>query len=96
MKIPKKLKIGGIVYDVQKTKDLKNGSNYYSGEVDYMECVIRIHPANTQKMEADFCHEMVHGIFDYLGYTNHNEKKVDELAKALYMVFKDNPKMFES
>ena len=46
-------------------------------------------------MKADFVHEMVHGILDHLGYSDHDEKKVDEMAKALYMVFEDNPNMFE-
>lgn len=45
-------------------------------------------------MEADFWHELVHAILDHLGYRNHNEKKVDEMANALYMVIRDNPKMF--
>lgn len=46
-------------------------------------------------MEADFLHEMLHGIFDHLGYVNHDEKKIDELANALYMVIQDNPEVFE-
>lgn len=95
MKIPKKLKIGGVTYEVQETKNLTLGNANYSGEIDYTDCVIRICPCNPQKMKADFCHEMVHGILDHLGYTDHDEKKVDELAKALYMVFEDNPEMFE-
>ena len=95
MKIPKKLKIGGVTYTVEQTKNLTLGNANYSGEIDYIECVIRICPGNPQKMKADFVHEMVHGILDHLGYSDHDEKKVDEMAKALYMVFEDNPKMFE-
>lgn len=95
MKIPKKLKIGGVTYRVEQTKNLTLGSATYSGEIDWAECVIRICPGNPQKMKADFVHEMVHGILVRLGYTDHDEKKVDELGKALYMIFEDNPEMFE-
>lgn len=94
MNIPKKLKIGGITYTVEQTKNLTLGNANYSGEIDYIECVIRIVPSNPQKMKADFVHEMVHGILDHLGYSNHDEKKVDEMAKALYMIFEGNSEMF--
>ena len=95
MKIPKKIKIGGKIYKVEETDRLNLGSANYSGEIDYMALVIRIVPAAQQKMEADFLHEMLHGIFDHLGYSEHDEKKIDELAHALYMVIQDNPKIFE-
>jgi predicted metal-dependent peptidase len=47
-------------------------------------------------MEADFLHEVVHAILSHLGYCEHEEKKVDELANVLHMVIKDNPTIFES
>lgn len=84
-----------MTYTVEQTKNLTLGNANYSCEIDYIECVIRICPGNPQKMKADFVHEMVHGILDHLGYTDHDEKKVDEMAKALHTVFEDNPKMFE-
>jgi hypothetical protein len=92
--VPEKVKIGGITYAVEKTDKLALGKVNYSGETDFIDCVIRIVPTCQQKMEADFCHEMVHGILDHLGYSDHDEKKVDEFGKALYMIFKDNPQMF--
>jgi predicted metal-dependent peptidase len=45
-------------------------------------------------MEADFLHEIVHAVLEFMGYREHDEKKVDELAQALYMVIQDNPEMF--
>lgn len=45
---------------------------------------------------ADFVHEMLHAICNNLGYREHDEKKIDELAQALYAVFVDNPEMFAS
>ena len=94
MNMPKSVKIGGKVYRVEVTDKLTLGKANVSAEIDYMELVIRIHPSARGKMEADFWHEVVHGILDHLGYRRHNEKKVDELANALYMVISDNPKIF--
>lgn len=33
-------------------------------------------------------------MLDHLGYTEHDEKKVDELANVLHMVILDNPAVF--
>lgn len=95
MNIPKTLKIGGKIYDVEITDKLLSGSANYSAEICYNDLVIRICPQAQSKMEADFLHELVHGIFTHLGYSEHDEKKVDELANALYMVICDNPEMFK-
>lgn len=35
-----------------------------------------------------------HPMLDHLGYTEHDEKKVDELANVLHMVILDNPAVF--
>ena len=93
MTIPQKVKIGGKVYDVERTDNLYNGTGY-SAEIDYNELKIRIRPSAQAKMEADFIHEVMHGIHDFLGYTEHDEKKIDELANALHMVITDNPGVF--
>lgn len=96
MKIPKKLKIGAKVYDVEITNKLDLGNVNYSGEILYTDLIIRVCPSAQAKMEADFLHEMVHGMLDHLGYTEHDEKKVDELANVLHMIIQDNPEMFET
>ncbi len=95
MKIPDKIKIGGKIYSVEITDKLALGSVNYSGEILYNDLIIRVCPASKGKMEADFVHEMIHGIFSHLGYSEHDEKKIDEIANALYAVFVDNPDMFK-
>ncbi len=95
MKIPKQIKVGGKVYTVEQTNKLDMGNWHYSGEVDYVNLIIRICPNAKGKMEADFLHEMLHAIHDFLGYSKQDEKKIDELANALYMVIQDNPEIFE-
>ena len=96
MNIPKKLKIGGKVYTVEITDKLFLGNANVSAEIMYNDLVIRVSPQAQGKMEADFLHELIHGIFDHLGYRDHDEKRVDELAQALYMVIVDNPNVFDS
>lgn len=94
MNIPEKLKIGGKHYNVEITDKLDLGNVNCSAEILYCDLKIRICPNAPEKMQADFIHEMMHGIYSHLGYTEHEEKKIDELANALYMVIQDNPDMF--
>lgn len=95
MNIPKQIKIGGKKYKVKITRHLDLGVAGYSGEIDYSNLIIRIVPSAKGRMEADLLHEIIHGVYDHLGYTNHDEKKIDELAQAIYMVIQDNPKIFD-
>lgn len=94
MIIPKRIKIGGKIYAVEITDQFDFGKVNVSAEIIYTDLVIRVSPNARGKMEADFIHELVHGIMDHLGYKEHDEKRVDELAQALYMVIQDNPDMF--
>ena len=94
MNIPDKLKIGGKVYTVEITDRLDLGRVNYSGEILYDQLIIRVCPGAKAKMETDFLHEMIHGIFSHLGYSEHDEKRVDELAETLYEIFEDNPGLF--
>ena len=86
MNIPKAVKIGGKIYTVEITNKLDLGN--------YFDLVTRICPQAQQKMEADFLHELMHGVMVHLGYSEHEEKKIEELASALYMVIQDNPELF--
>ena len=97
MTIPKTVKIGGKFYNVEITDEFDLGNVNVSAEILYPDLVIRVSPHQApDKMEADFIHELIHGIFDQLGYKDHDEKRVDELAQALYMVIVDNPDVFDS
>jgi len=94
MKIPEKVKVGGKTYTVKITDNISLGRVGYSAEIDYAALEIRILPCAKEKMEADFLHEVMHGIFSFLGYGEHDEKHIDELAQSLYMVIQDNPDAF--
>lgn len=68
MKIPEKIKIGGKVYTVEITNKMDLGINNVSAEIIYSDLVIRVSPQAQGKMEADFLHEVTHGILEHLGF----------------------------
>lgn len=96
MKIPDQIKIGGKIYAVETTNDLRLGSLNCSAECDYENLKIRLVKSTCEnKKQADFIHEVVHAIADNLGYKQQDEQAVDAFANALYAVIQDNPEMFE-
>ena len=94
MDIPENIKIGGKIYQVAVTMMLKSGSMNSSAEIDHGESMIRITPQEDQKKCTDFLHEMVHGILNHLGYTDHDEQLVDGIANTLFAINVDNPDLF--
>lgn len=94
MRIPDTVKIGGKHYSVIRTENLHLGAAYHSAEVDYFEQEIRLRKRNDEGEKVDFLHEIMHCIMDFLGYAEHDEKQIDEIANALYMMITDNPEMF--
>ena len=96
MKIPKKIKIGGLTYTVEETENIVLGCDY-NAEILYESQKINIRPTlGKQQKQRTLIHEIVHGIYDNLGYSKHDEKVIDEMAGALYALIVDNPEMFTS
>lgn len=93
MNIPDKIKIGGLVYSVEQTENITFGHEY-GGEIHFKDLKINIRPTSRRRREACFLHEVMHAIFDNLGYKDHDEKELDALSNALYALIVDNPKMF--
>ena len=93
MKIPEKVKIGGLIYTVEVTERLSLGVDC-AGEIIYSELAIRVRPAAQAGMEQTFIHELTHAIYEFLGYRNHDEKQVDEFASVLHALITDNPGLF--
>ena len=95
MNIPDKIKIGGKIYKVEITDNLVLGCDY-SGECVESDLIIRVRPNLAEgHKETVFLHELLHAVHNFLGYNNHDEKKIDELANTLHMVIQDNPNIFE-
>jgi len=93
MNIPKKVKIGGLKYTVKISNNLANEGAL--GKISYSGLQIELQKAKLQNMHATLLHEILHGIYYHLGYTEHDEKKIDELANALYALIVDNPTIFK-
>ena len=91
MRIPEKVKIGGNTYTVEITDKMNLDISNVSAEISYTDLIIRISPQAQSKMEVDFVHELLHAVFFCLGYREHDEKRIDELAHVLHMVAVDNP-----
>jgi DNA-directed RNA polymerase delta subunit len=81
MKIPKRLKIGAITYDIRISDKMK-----YAGII-LRECnLIKIKKElSKQQREETFFHELVHAINWEM-----DEKEVELFAQALYQVFSKN------
>jgi hypothetical protein len=95
MKIPDKVKVGGFVYEVSQTEHLR-GSSDCVGEISLTELKIRIRPMPESRMAQALLHEIVHAIYDNLGFIDVDEQKIDMLANALHALIVDNPEMFEN
>lgn len=94
MKIPKKIKVGGITYKVKQVNKLCDDEMTH-GYQDQAGEIIQLKKSLSEGYkEKVLMHEIVHAIFDFLMW-DHDEKKVERLAQALYMLIKDNPEMFK-
>lgn len=95
MQIPKSIKVGGITYQVKESERLSLGENY-NAEIDYQKAVIEIQKSlEKQVAQRSFLHEVIHAIYSELGYSEHDEKQIDELAGAFFQLIVDNPAMFK-
>jgi hypothetical protein len=97
MKIPEKVKIGGLTYKVSRRARVNNSSVDVDGEIFYDLCEIVIRDNLNQAPEYSelvFLHECVHGILFSLGLDQSDEKLTDRTSKGLHMFIKDNPEIF--
>ncbi len=91
MKIPKKLKIGGHVYDILWMPNNRK----QCGETETADLKIRISPEFPQsQQEETIIHEILHAVRVQLSLndsdTDKEERMVNALAGALYQVLNDN------
>jgi len=95
MKIPNKVKIGGVTYDVIITKNVDKSDKNIDGLIIYDKQEIIIEEGLPKEYgEQIFLHEILHRIFEFLDLDN-NEEIIRPLSTALYMVIKDNPEIFK-
>ena len=84
MKIPKKIKIGGLIYKIELVKPNELGKD--CGECDQSRLLIRINRDMPQEsIERSLFHEIFHAIS---GGTS--EEIIDLISNGVYQVYKDN------
>lgn len=94
MKLPEKIRIGGVEYPLVWIENLNDGVRMCYGQIDYDECVIRMSTSSgtgQQHQCITLLHEILHGIRNHAGLEIEDEEAVvDMYAKGLYQVLQDN------
>ncbi len=88
MKLPERVNILGLTYEVQEVEVVNRGEALW-GMIDYDSQVIRIDAnASTERKGQTFLHELLHGILNELGFKklNENESVVQSISATLYHV----------
>ncbi len=95
--IPQKLKVGGLFYTVQSVPARDTAKGYNSlGLTNHNTLEILIdNSLSKEKQELTFLHEILHTCFDHSGMNvdyepEEEEKIVNRLSNALYMVLSEN------
>lgn len=94
MKIPKKIKVGGIHYKVKLVNQISTGTDY-CGLCNESNTTIEILKNYKRHVQEEILlHELLHAIFSHCDLEQ-DEHLIEVLAQALHMVIKDNPEMFK-
>lgn len=99
MKIPEKLTVGAIDYDVKIVDYISDSGDGTTGRIDpRLQEILVLRSTNEQAMQQTFLHEFMHALHyhtgDNRGVCAPEERYVDAMAYTLLMVVKDNPGLF--
>ena len=99
MEIPKKIKIGGSVYNIKSKRVVDWKNRDIIGQINYVDKEIKIKKlkiADAKIDESTFFHEVAHGVLKELEYNHpkvnnfrNNEKFVSEMGLTLRTTFLD-------
>lgn len=94
MKIPEKIRVGGVDYVIEHADNLRIGNGICYGTISYTDSVISISTSDStghQHKCITLWHEILHGIFEHACMHPENEEQVVEiLSKGIYQVLQDN------
>lgn len=94
----KKIKIGGIIYGIEKVERLEDDNQSTWGVTQYENAHISIRDKiDKQKYYQTLIHEALHGMLHEAGVDNlaNDESLVTPLGNILYQFIIDNPKLVE-
>ena len=94
MKIPSKVKVGGIIYEVYLVDQCSDGPRFM-GQVDHYKCEIQLRQnLNPQAKMQTLWHEITHIVISALGRKDFEEGDIEQVAQYIYQIVVDNPEMF--
>lgn len=94
MNIPKKVKVLYKEYTVEETVNLHDEAGDLYGQIHYLpEKILLNADASEAQKKATLFHELVHAM-DEIYNIGLEEKHIEKLGNALYMLQKDNPDLF--
>ena len=89
MNIPKQIKIGGLMYSIEKSDNMERANALGMCIPD--ECIIKIKKSMPhQKQCVILLHEIVHAIDFACNYGRMKDDVVDRFSEVLYQVIVDN------
>lgn len=99
MNIPKTIRIGSCDHTIEFTDDdlVSNHKECYAW-IDYDKHLIKINTklGDNQLKELNLLHELFHGIIHERNLELENEELVvEELARGMHQVIRDNPILFK-
>lgn len=96
MKIPDKIRISGVEYDVELSPNLRDSSRLLCGRIDYDSCKIHLSTTDCQNHQYRcivLWHEILHGIIEDRGLELEEEleeKVCEALSRGIYQLLQDN------
>lgn len=99
MQIPNKVRIGGIDYRVKRKPNPTDGNNLCYGVFDSEHCCIELNSErdlHPDRLNVTFLHELLHGAIHGSAIESDDEEAlVGAMARGLYQIIKDNPRIFQ-
>lgn len=93
MKIPERVRIGGVEFDVRTESGLNDGQRLLAGQIRHMDCQIAIAEESSHEYKClTLWHEIMHGIEEQaqLELGEQRERVIEAFARGVYQVLQDN------
>jgi len=97
MKIPDKIRVGGVDYSINHVEHLNNGEKVCYGIISYDKAIISLHASNQdhQRRCITLWHEVLHAIakhacLDFENFETKEEQIIEIFSKGIYQVLQDN------
>jgi hypothetical protein len=91
--LPKTIRIGGFDYDIVITDGLRSERDErLSGQIACEDLEVRVSADISDRFRPlVLWHEIIHGILQHAGISDHNEQQIEALAYGIMQVLRDNP-----